>query len=147
MSYEKMRHGGKDKERPVQAPWFKTEHENNYWDLFAGIKSLQGRSKRLRRSPLKSSNSPLSIYLCSLCCLFSINQTTYHFRQACRDYSRSFAWRGANPCHWTAIPRSTPEHHWEGRRGHGLCVCLSCTASMKLAGFSRASSFRSRWRG
>lgn len=54
-------------------------------------------------------------------CLFSINPATYHFSQACHDYSLlKFCLKEHKPRPQSCHPRSTAEHHWEGRRGHGL---------------------------
>lgn len=54
-------------------------------------------------------------------CLFSINPATYHLSQACHDYSwLNFCLKEHKPRPQSCHPRSTAEHHWEGRRGHGL---------------------------
>lgn len=56
-----------------------------------------------------------------VCYLFSINPATYHFSEACHDYSLlSFCLKEHKPRPQSCHPRSSAEHHWEGRRRHGL---------------------------
>lgn len=128
-----------------------------HWDLFAGIKSLRGRSnERLRRKSKRNrvhlkASAHRCKYLCSSCCLFPINQTTYHFSQACHNYSlfKKVCLKGCKPMPLTCCSQERTRASLGGQEGtRPFGTCSACTVGTKLAGFfSGANSFCSRCSG